>query len=198
MLPLFRAFIAGLALVSSAAGTVPEVRSSQNSETALLYKYVTYSKRVSTDGGLGARQDLFNWMPPRLRDREWVWDDSGSHKAGGYSLWSVTSSCEGYIVVGGIFLQRKAGEAVAPTANETAGIMAVRKDLLDMTARIAKLWDDTGSGLTKNGVVYQTTGKEDGHIPVLIPYGKYVFTNFNDPAPTEGSRLNLNYCAESK
>ncbi|KAF8127498.1 hypothetical protein K438DRAFT_1646271 [Mycena galopus ATCC 62051] len=124
--------------------------------------------------GAGVLADVVRW--------EKVWDDAGSGKKRDYSLWRGVAPSEDYVVLGGIF-SNNAGYA-PPTAEQTSGIKAVRRDCVvpDMTN---KVWDDAGSRAKQDGSVWTTTGAQGIATNVSVPVASH-----STPGAAEAFSLN--------
>ncbi|KAJ7486770.1 FDS protein [Mycena latifolia] len=123
--------------------------------------------------------------PDALRDIvawERVWDSAGSDNQKDLALWRGVPPDPGYVVVGGI-LSTNPGFA-PPTAEQTRGIRAIRRDLvvIDTTT---KVWDNEGSGAKQDGSIWQTSGARGVEVNALIPVGSH-------DAPVEAQALSLN------
>ncbi|KAJ6530576.1 FDS protein [Mycena capillaripes] len=97
---------------------------------------------------------------------EKVWDNSGSRSARDLALWRGVSDDPNYVVMGGI-LSDNAGHT-PPTAQQTDGIMAIRRDLVieDTTEQV---WTDAGTGATQDGSVWKTIGNAGDFRNLMIP-----------------------------
>lgn len=112
----------------------------------------------------GALADIADWVQ--------VWNDAGSGAETDFSLWRGVAPSPEYVVVGGFFLRSHD----KPSASDTKGMKAVRKEYLVTAAPGKQIWTDGGSGARQDGAVWSvsTTGNVDAlDTGAFVPVGAY-------------------------
>lgn len=95
-----------------------------------------------------------------------VWNDAGSGKSTDFSLWRGVPLLEDsfdYLVLGGFFVRSHD----KPSPEETAGIRAIRKDVLELVQAGREVWNDAGTGARLDGAVWDISVA--GHLDAINP-----------------------------
>lgn len=159
--------------------------------------------RVSTDKGSGAKMNLSVYRPQVPPGWYWVghsanikdrlvlvksavpgalaepsgyfcaWNDAGSGKDHGYSLWNIVAP-PGYRALGGIArLRKRRTDWNEPSGEEVKGLMCVHESLCTTGQFSEKLiWNDYKTGADKSGSVWEIIPKGGRGIPARTLYSQ--------------------------
>ena len=126
--------------------------------------------------GVIVRETSYDKALAPIVDWEKVWDDSGSGKPTDYSLWRGVAQDLDFIVIGGFFVRSKN----KPLSEDTAGMMAVHKDLVVDVWPGQQIWNDAGTGAIQDGAVWDISTKGNEH---AVNTGAFVPVRGHDTPP---------------
>lgn len=128
----------------------------------------------------GVLVDIDQWRP--------VWNDEGSGKSDDFALWNGVNSFgppgEEYIALSSLLTRYWH----KPTAEDTQGIKAVRRDVVVTIQPHAQVWTDKGTGAPEDGAVWTISAKLNRD---AVETGAFVAVSGfdNPPSPVYGLDL---------